>query len=116
MEIIVADDQLSLAIGKRGQNVRLAARLTGWKIDIKSETRAAEAEMLEYASFDGSDDEVPEDVEASAAETSSEDLEQPEVSAEEPARVCSRTTEESEEQSMTKEETKKGPASVVENL
>lgn len=47
MEVIVPDDQLSLAIGKRGQNVRLAARLTGWKIDIKSETRAAEAEAEE---------------------------------------------------------------------
>ena len=41
MEVIVADDQLSLAIGKRGQNVRLAARLTGWKIDIKSESKVA---------------------------------------------------------------------------
>ncbi len=38
MEIIVHDDQLSLAIGKKGQNVRLASRLTGWKTDIKSET------------------------------------------------------------------------------
>lgn len=56
MEIIVADDQLSLAIGKRGQNVRLAARLTGWRIDIKSETRAAEAEMLQFSSFDGAED------------------------------------------------------------
>lgn len=37
MEVIVADDQLSLAIGKRGQNVRLAAQLTGWRLDIKSE-------------------------------------------------------------------------------
>ncbi len=82
MEIIVADDQLSLAIGKRGQNVRLAARLTGWKIDIKSETRAAEAEMLEFASFDGSDDEVEEAPEASLEETSAEILEQPEVPAE----------------------------------
>ena len=45
LEVIVPDDQLSLAIGKKGQNVRLAAKLTGWKIDIKSETRAAEAEM-----------------------------------------------------------------------
>lgn len=36
--VVVADQQLSLAIGKRGQNVRLAAKLTGWKIDIKSET------------------------------------------------------------------------------
>jgi N utilization substance protein A len=33
--VLVAEDQLSLAIGKEGQNVRLAARLTGWKIDIK---------------------------------------------------------------------------------
>lgn len=52
LEIIVPDDQLSLAIGKKGQNVRLAAKLTGWKIDIKSETRAAEAQ----AELDGSDD------------------------------------------------------------
>ena len=37
IEIVVEDSQLSLAIGKKGQNVRLAARLTGWKIDIKSE-------------------------------------------------------------------------------
>ncbi|MFH2011578.1 MAG: transcription termination factor NusA [Pseudomonadota bacterium] len=41
IEVIVADDQLSLAIGKKGQNVRLAARLTGWKIDIKSESKVA---------------------------------------------------------------------------
>lgn len=57
MEIIVADDQLSLAIGKRGQNVRLAARLTGWKLDIKSESRAAEAELLQFATFDGTAEE-----------------------------------------------------------
>ncbi len=37
MEVIVDDTQLSLAIGKKGQNVRLAAKLLGWKIDIKSE-------------------------------------------------------------------------------
>ena len=37
MEVVVEDQQLSLAIGKKGQNVRLAAKLTGWKIDIKSE-------------------------------------------------------------------------------
>jgi N utilization substance protein A len=39
-EVIVPDDQLSLAIGRRGQNVRLAAKLTGWRIDIKSESDA----------------------------------------------------------------------------
>ncbi|MBU8877871.1 transcription termination factor NusA [Bacillus sp. FJAT-29790] len=41
--VIVPDYQLSLAIGKRGQNARLAAKLTGWKIDIKSETEARES-------------------------------------------------------------------------
>jgi N utilization substance protein A len=42
MEIIVPDDQLSLAIGRRGQNVRLAAQLTGWNIDIFSESKHEE--------------------------------------------------------------------------
>jgi N utilization substance protein A len=37
MDVVVADDQLSLAIGRRGQNVRLVAKLTGWKIDVRSE-------------------------------------------------------------------------------
>ncbi|MBN2427044.1 MAG: transcription termination/antitermination protein NusA [Deltaproteobacteria bacterium] len=41
LEIIVPDDQLSLAIGKKGQNVRLAAKLISWRIDIKSESQAA---------------------------------------------------------------------------
>ncbi|MFQ6041027.1 MAG: transcription termination factor NusA, partial [Candidatus Poribacteria bacterium] len=45
-EVIVPDDQLSLAIGRRGQNVRLAAKLTGWRIDIKSESDA-ESELKE---------------------------------------------------------------------
>lgn len=39
MEVVVPDDQLSLAIGRRGQNVRLAAQLTGWKVDIRSESK-----------------------------------------------------------------------------
>ncbi|MBC6418411.1 MAG: transcription termination/antitermination protein NusA, partial [Prochloron sp. SP5CPC1] len=41
--VLVAEDQLSLAIGKEGQNVRLAARLTGWKIDIKDTAKYSEA-------------------------------------------------------------------------
>lgn len=41
MEVVVPDSQLSLAIGKRGQNVRLAAKLTGWKLDIISESSAS---------------------------------------------------------------------------
>jgi N utilization substance protein A len=47
-DVIVPDYQLSLAIGKEGQNARLAARLTGWRVDIKSETQLAEEEA--YAS------------------------------------------------------------------
>jgi N utilization substance protein A len=50
MDVIVPDDQLSLAIGRRGQNVRLAVQLTGWKIDIKSESKMREiAEWLSKA-------------------------------------------------------------------
>ena len=49
-EVIVPDYQLSLAIGKEGQNARLAARLSGWRVDIKSETQLAEEEK--YASDD----------------------------------------------------------------
>ncbi|WP_462422269.1 transcription termination factor NusA [Salinicoccus sp. Marseille-QA3877] len=45
--VIVPDNQLSLAIGKKGQNARLAAKLTGWKIDIKSESDAKEEGIIE---------------------------------------------------------------------
>jgi N utilization substance protein A len=45
MDVIVPDDQLSLAIGRKGQNVRLAVQLTGWKIDIKSESKMRELAM-----------------------------------------------------------------------
>jgi len=54
--VVVADDQLSLAIGKAGQNVRLAARLTSWHIDIKSESqmkKAKEAEVSELTKLPG---------------------------------------------------------------
>ena len=68
--VVVPDYQLSLAIGKEGQNARLAARLTGFKIDIKSETQAKEAGDF----YDYDDDETAEDAaEASAEETSAED-------------------------------------------
>ena len=46
-QVIVPDYQLSLAIGKEGQNARLAARLTGYKIDIKSETQARELGLFD---------------------------------------------------------------------
>src|SRR5262249_25896112 len=53
--VVVPDDQLALAIGKEGLNARLAYRLTGWKIDIKSDTEFAQEEA--EAAFAGGDEE-----------------------------------------------------------
>jgi transcription termination/antitermination protein NusA len=49
IEVVVPDDQLSLAIGKRGQNVRLASQLTGWDIDILTEAEESERRQKEFA-------------------------------------------------------------------
>ncbi len=57
--VIVPDYQLSLAIGKEGQNARLAAKLTGWKIDIKSESQAQEA-GIDYEEQDYEEQEYDE--------------------------------------------------------
>ena len=51
MEVVVADDQLSLAIGKRGQNVRLASKLTNWRIDVKGESRHERLRQAGYQSL-----------------------------------------------------------------
>ena len=60
-KVVVPDYQLSLAIGKEGQNARLAARLTGFKIDIKSETQARESgDFIDYEN-DYEDDYEDED-------------------------------------------------------
>lgn len=73
--VIVPDYQLSLAIGKEGQNARLAARLTGYKIDIKSETQAREAqEALEL------DVDFDEDLDEEMTEYQEEDLQNSEES------------------------------------
>ena len=50
-KVVVPDYQLSLAIGKAGQNARLAAKLTGYKIDIKSETQAKDAPGFRYEDY-----------------------------------------------------------------
>jgi N utilization substance protein A len=55
MEVVVEDRQLSLAIGKKGQNVRLAAKLTGWKIDIKSEEEKRKEVELQLAGINFGD-------------------------------------------------------------
>ena len=52
MEVVVEDKQLSLAIGKKGQNVRLAAKLTGWRIDIKSEEEKRREVELQFAGLE----------------------------------------------------------------
>ncbi|MFH1090782.1 MAG: transcription termination factor NusA [Pseudomonadota bacterium] len=51
MEVVVPDEQLSLAIGRKGQNVRLASRLTGWKIDVKSESKYQRSQKEGYQSL-----------------------------------------------------------------
>lgn len=86
-KVVVPDYQLSLAIGKEGQNARLAARLTGFKIDIKSETQAIESGELpenymeqmgmvgEEGYTVGEYDEEEENTEAAADETDSDEIE-----------------------------------------
>jgi len=78
IEVVVEDRQLSLAIGKKGQNVRLAAKLTGWKIDIKSEEekrREVEAQFDDLGaepaplSVPGLDEEMVEKLNAAGIET-----------------------------------------------
>jgi N utilization substance protein A len=74
MEVVVEDKQLSLAIGKKGQNVRLAAKLTGWKIDIKSEEekrREVEAQFAELAAA-GMDEAAAGETDGAVAEASAE--------------------------------------------
>ena len=68
-KVIVPDYQLSLAIGKEGQNARLAARLTGFKIDIKSETQAREAGDFDYVEEEEYEEEDNYDESAAEEET-----------------------------------------------
>jgi len=57
--VIVPDNQLSLAIGKEGQNARLAAKLTGWRIDIKSESQIKEIEARKIFADLPAEEEAP---------------------------------------------------------
>src|SRR5262249_25039985 len=69
--VVVPDNMLSLAIGKSGQNVRLAARLTGWRIDIRSESQVVKATLIAATSPEGETEEHV--VSASAAVEVTED-------------------------------------------
>lgn len=75
-EVVVPDFQLSLAIGKEGQNARLAAKLTGWKVDIKKESETAKAQK-KAAEIEKSAQELEESLSEfeESAETESEELE-----------------------------------------
>lgn len=94
-----SDYQLSLAIGKRGQNARLAAKLTGWKIDIKSETDAREAGIYPIIESEEVADEI--------VNTGDEDVEFDDVNLEESnlttAELAAETDEETEEDKNTEE-------------
>ncbi len=73
-KVVVPDDQLSLAIGKEGQNARLAAKLTGYKIDIKSETQAKDTPGFRYEDYLYDEDEEDEEYyEEDAAEENTEE-------------------------------------------
>lgn len=85
-KVVVPDYQLSLAIGKEGQNARLAARLTGFKIDIKSETQARESgDFMDYEN-DYEEDDYDDDYDYSDEELAENerlaDTEQADVQAE----------------------------------
>jgi len=96
--VIVESDQQSLAIGKGGQNARLAAKLTGWKIDIQSDENDEEEMQKEVV-----EEEKTEDITEETEETpSSEDTDEKEVSPEE---VAEATTDEEPEEQEKNEET-----------
>ena len=72
--VVVPDDQLSLAIGREGQNVRLAHRLTGWKIDIKSVSQMEDEEAAKQSNYDYNDE--PEEERAVDSDEIQEEIEE----------------------------------------
>ena len=75
MEVIVEDKQLSLAIGKKGQNVRLAAKLTGWRIDIKSEEEKRREVEAQFGELEAGAEGDVTDAEGSVLEAADEAIE-----------------------------------------
>ncbi len=99
-KVVVPDYQLSLAIGREGQNARLAARLTGYKIDIKSETQAKDAPGFRYEDY--LDDEYDEDEEyadedEAYEEDAAEDAEELEDAVEDDVQEAAASEEDPEE-------------------
>lgn len=100
--VVVPDDQLSLAIGREGQNVRLAHKLTGWKIDIKSVSQMEKAEA--EASYQNYEEPPAEDIEEEVVE---DELQQ-EIEEELNEQVYEAEEETSEEDLEVEEETEEG--------
>ena len=102
-KVVVPDYQLSLAIGKEGQNARLAARLTGYKIDIKDETQAKDAPGFRYedyvddyeeSDYDEDEEEMEDDSEYTEENAEQEETAEPEVTEEVTEQEESEETEE----------------------
>jgi N utilization substance protein A len=100
--VIVPDRQLSLAIGKEGQNARLAAKLTGWRIDIKSAS-AAEAEKLEEAKLTTKAVEAEEVAEAAIEETTTEETPEEILATLEPLEITGEPVEEEAKEEVEEE-------------
>ena len=106
-EVIVPDDQLSLAIGKEGQNARLAAKLTGWRIDIKSDTQMKKEELGEE--FDDGEKQDAEKTEA-AIEEKEETTEETKDAKDAKAAVKEETVEEKEAEDKAEDKEAAGKA------
>jgi len=107
-QVIVPDDQLSLAIGKSGQNARLAARLTNWKIDIKSESQIREILLAQMEA------EEKESVVEEIKEEVAEKVEEIKEAIEEVAEEVKEVIEEVKEKKTRKRKTKKDEETVEE--
>jgi len=105
MEVVVEDKQLSLAIGKKGQNVRLAAKLTGWRIDIKSEEEKRKEVEAQFGALEAGDAQAQMD--ALFPDTPPQVEQEPapaDVSAEADERIQSAEAEATEESAEATEE------------
>ena len=108
-QVIVPDDQLSLAIGKGGQNAKLAARLTGWKIDIKSESQFRELLQKANNSEEESNEKVEQAIEEKPENVSEIVLKQKveEVIAEEKPKKTTKKSTKKEDKEVAEEKPKK---------
>jgi len=103
--VIAPDNQLSLAIGREGQNVRLAARLTGWRIDIRSEAQAAEqaAAAAQAAAIEAGEVPAPEEAADIALPEGGAEADAPEASASAEAPVAGTEPEPSEDEAAVED-------------